>query len=329
MKILVIGGTVFVGRAITKAALAKGHHVTLFHRGKSGAELFPEAERILGDRETELHLLDGKQWDAVIDTCAYVPRVARLSAEKLRDSVGRYLFVSTISTYAHADVPHQTESAALVELDDPTVEAVTGETYGGLKVLCEREVERVFGDRSLLVRPGLIYGPYDSTGRFPYWVWRLSRDQEPVLVPARLTQPLQQIDADDLAELMIELLNQNAGGAYNAAGESTTFGQMLEDCRKVTGNHTEFVPASEDFLLANNVKLGRDLPLAFAASQAVDSFLQINSGKAIQAGLRYTPSLETTQKTFDWIQATPGYSTAMGLPSEQEQTLIAAMKKAT
>jgi 2'-hydroxyisoflavone reductase len=182
VRLLVLGGTQFVGRALVEAALHGGHEVTLFHRGRTNADLFPEAEHVLGDRDGGLDLLRGRAWDACLDVCGYVPRVVRQSADLLRGAVGRYVFVSTISVYASLAEP-AVEGSPLAELADTAVEEITGETYGGLKVLCEREVERAFGDDALVIRPGFVVGPHDPTGRFTYWAHRAAAGGE-MLVPA-------------------------------------------------------------------------------------------------------------------------------------------------
>ena len=164
MRLLVLGGTKFVGRHMVEAALARGDEVTIFHRGKTNPRLFSEAEHVLGDREHDLDRLRGRTWDAAIDTCAYVPRVARISAEALEGSVGRYAFISSVSVYPDETHARAGRDLPVSELDDPTIEEVTDTTYGPLKVLCEREVERVYGDRSVLVRPTYVVGPFDPLG---------------------------------------------------------------------------------------------------------------------------------------------------------------------
>src|SRR5947209_2314124 len=181
-KILIIGGTRFMGYFATAYALERGHSVTLFNRGKSNPDAFPSAENLRGDRDTEVNVLRGRGWDAVIDTSGYVPRVVRKSAELLKDAVGRYVFISSVSVYTDIMAPGADESLPLRTLTDPTVEEITGETYGGLKVLCEQVVENTLPGRALIVRPGLIIGPRDPTDRFDYWVRRVAQGGE-VLVP--------------------------------------------------------------------------------------------------------------------------------------------------
>ena len=170
MNILIIGGTVFLGRALVEAALEAGHQVTLFNRGISAPAAFPAVETIIGDRESDLARLNGRRWDAVIDTCGYLPRLVRLSAEALREAVGHYTFISTLSVYPPAGAARRDESAAVLTLDDETVEAVGAETYGPLKTHCERALAAAFSGTCLIIRSGLIVGPHDPTNRFTYWV---------------------------------------------------------------------------------------------------------------------------------------------------------------
>ena len=175
MNLLIIGGTTFVGPALVAEARASGHRVTLFNRGLSSQESVAGVELIRGDRETDLGRLAGRSWDAVIDTCGYVPRLVRLSAHSLQGSVGHYTFISTLSVYPPAGAANRDESAALLRLDDPAVEEVTSETYGPLKVLCEAQAQAAFPGASLIIRPGLIVGPRDPTNRFTYWLTRAVR----------------------------------------------------------------------------------------------------------------------------------------------------------
>ena len=217
MRLLVLGGTQFVGRHMVDAALARGDEVTIFHRGKTNPRLFSEAEHVLGDREHDLDRLRGRTWDAVIDTCAYVPRVARISAEILEGSLERYAFISSVSVYPDETTPGQDESSPVSEMDDPTIEEVTDTTYGPLKVLCEREVERVYGDRSVVVRPTYVVGPFDHSDRFTYWLHRAARGGS-MLAPEPRDLPIQIIDARDLADWTLRLIDAGATGPHNALG---------------------------------------------------------------------------------------------------------------
>ena len=222
MRILMIGGTRFVGRHIVDAAIAAGHDVTVFHRGQTGPELFPQVERRTGDRNGDLSELAEGSWDATVDTCAYVPRQVHSLADALGDRAGRYLLISSVSAYATPESPGFTEDAALLELDDPTTEEVTGETYGGLKVLCERAAVKRFGSGTVIVRPTYVVGPDDYTWRFPWWVQRLARGGE-VLAPGPADAPAQLIDARDMATWAVGLLERGESGAYHAVSPPPPF----------------------------------------------------------------------------------------------------------
>jgi 2'-hydroxyisoflavone reductase len=209
VRLLVLGGTKFLGRAIVEAALARGHEVTLFNRGETNPELFPETEKLRGDRTSDLSALDGREWDAAVDVAGYIPGVVRRSAEALRDSVGRYLFVSTVSVYAgFAEGPN--EESPRAELGDQPVDELLPEyeNYGALKALCEDVVSEIYGDRATVVRPGLIVGPHDPTGRFTYWPHRIARGGR-FVVPAPADRRVQFVDVRDLAEWIVRLLEDD------------------------------------------------------------------------------------------------------------------------
>ncbi len=213
MKLLVLGGTKFLGRHAVDAALAGGHNVTIFTRGQTNPELFPGVERLRGDRDGDLDALRGGSWDGVVDTSGYVPRIVRQSAELLHDRVGRYVFVSSISVYDDFSSP-PTETSAVAELEDPATEEIE-ENYGALKAACEGVVEEIYGDRSARVRAGLIVGPHDPTDRFTYWPRRIALGGE-VLGPGDPDAPVQFIDARDLAAWLVNLALEGPGGTYNA-----------------------------------------------------------------------------------------------------------------
>jgi 2'-hydroxyisoflavone reductase len=231
VRLLVIGGTRFVGRHFVEAALAAGHEVTLFHRGRSGDDLFAQATHLHGDRDDVESLRaalgsSGDGWDATIDTCAYVPRQIRELGDVLGGVDGRaghYVLISSISAYADADAAGITEDAPLAQLSDQDTEEVTGDTYGGLKALCEYAAVEVFGTRSLVVRPTYVVGPHDPTGRFTYWVQRLARGGE-VLAAGPAEQPIQVVDGRDLATLTLALVEKGESGAVHAAAPSASAG---------------------------------------------------------------------------------------------------------
>lgn len=325
MKLLVLGGTRFLGRHFVAAALARGHALTLFHRGRTNPELFPEAEHVLGDRDGGLGALAGRTWDAVLDPSGYVPRVVGAAAAALAGRAGQYAFVSSISAYAAPLAPGADESAPLATLADPAVEEVTGETYGGLKAACEREVARAFGEHALVVRPGLIVGPHDSTDRFPYWPRRLARGGE-VLAPGRREQPVQVIDARDLAEWLIALLERGASGTYNAAGpaEPLTLGALLEQVALAVGSTGTLTWVDEPFLLERGVQPWTELPLWLPAEEA--GLDEVSVQRAVAAGLAFRPLAETARDTLAWDLARPDAARAGSpvLDAAREAELLAA-----
>src|SRR5688572_1665834 len=261
MKILIIGGTRFLGRHLVSSARARGHEVTLFNRGQSNPDLFPNVEKIIGDREKDLAQLAGQTWDAVIDTCGYFPRIVRMSAEALKDSVENYVFISSISVYADFSKAGVNESDQVGKIEDETIEQITETSYGPLKALCEQAVQEAFGVSSLIVRPGLIVGPHDPTDRFTYWPVRVARGGQ-VLAPDRPEAPTQVIDARDLSDFIVELIQDNVSGVFNATGPAheLTMGGMLDTCKQMSRSDANLKWASLEFLKQNNVQPWSDMP---------------------------------------------------------------------
>ena len=331
MKILVIGGTHFVGRHLAEAALARGHALTLFNRGRSSAGLFPNAEHLTGDRDgAGLEVLRGRTWDAVLDTCGYVPRIVEQSAQLLAETVFRYVFISTISVYADFKTLHQDETAPLGVLKDVNTEEVTGETYGPLKVECERAVEAAFPGRALLVRPGFIVGPYDPTDRFTYWPRRVAAGGD-VLAPGTPDQPLQIIDARDLAEWTLQLVEREETGIYNATGPdyALTLGTALETCRTVSGSDARLRWVSDAFLKENDADSTGLLPFYVPASSGMDGLMTASIAKAVAQGLTFRPLAETVQDTLDWDKTRPAdVPLKVGMSLEQERDLLAKYAEA-
>lgn len=322
MNLLVLGGTVFLGRHFADLAISQGHRVTLFHRGLHGPELFPEATHLLGDRDGRLEALSDGTWDAVVDCCGYVPRVVRQSAELLKNRTGRYLFVSTISVYADPSKNHLTESDACAALNEAT-EEITGETYGALKALCEEEARAVYGDRALIIRPGLIAGPYDPTNRFTYWADRFAKGGR-LLAPPRPSQPLQLIDARDLAHFMLDQLEKEASGTVNVTGpnDSTTWQNML-DALQVVWPNADPASLSEDALAASEVELWQELPLCLAESDKADGMMRVSIREALGRGLMLRPWSETARDTHAWSQQSPSPTPRHGLdPIKEARALI-------
>ena len=303
MRILMIGGTRFVGRHIVEAALAAGHEVTVFHRGRTGPDLFPDVARRTGDRNGDLAELAEGSWDATIDTCAYVPRHVHSLADALGKRAGRYLLISSVSAYAAPDAAGFGEDSPLIELDDPAVEEVTGETYGGLKVLCERAAFERFGPGSVVVRPTYVVGPDDYTWRFPWWVQRLARGGE-VLAPGPADAPAQVIDARDMASWAVGLVERGESGAYHAVSPAPpfSFADQLEEIRAaVAPEGTTLTWIEADFLLAEGLDDGA-LPLWSGADDDSALILAADPAAAVATGLRPRPLADTVRDTLDWLR---------------------------
>ncbi len=327
MELLVIGGTRFVGRHLVDAALGGDHRVTLFHRGLTNPDLFPQAEHILGDRDGGLDALGDRTWDAVVDTCGYLPRVVRASARALAGRAGHYTFVSSLSVYAPYLVAGAGEEAALVEAAGPGVEEVTPDTYGGLKVLCEREVVEAFGDRALVVRPGLIIGPHDPTDRFPYWPRRIAAGGT-VLAPGRPERPVQFIDARDLGRWMLHASGR-LHGFFNAVGRPMPFGALLERCWDVVGGDAEFAWLDDEFLLEHDAQPWSEIPLWIPESEPGGALaMTASAGKAMGEGLAPRPVAETIGDTLSWDRTRPASERPQGsLEEKKERQLLDAWEE--
>ena len=307
MKILILGGTLFLGRALVEAAVAAGHEVTLFNRGRSGQALFPAVEWLGGDRDGGLDALRGRSWDAVIDTCGYVPRLVRASAERLADSVDRYVFVSSVSAYADLSRPVD-EAAPLAAIADESVEEIDGATYGPLKALSERAAEAALPGRALVIRPGLIVGPHDPTRRFSYWTARMARGGE-VLAPGDPQTPVQLIDVRDLAEWTVRMVDARRVGTFNATGpgHELTMSGLLESCRAAAGGDASLTWVDETFLVERGVQPWAHLPLWMPDSRASHRYFhRIDIGRALGAGLTFRPLVETARDTLAWQRALEG-----------------------
>ena len=327
MDILMIGGTRFVGRHIVEAALARGHKLTLFHRGKTGADIFPDVETIQGDRDNQADLdqLRGRAWDTVIDTCAYIPRHVRMITQTLRDTVPHYTLISTISVYEDPVAYGADENAPLKSLDDETTEQVTNETYGGLKVLCEIDGEMSGVKQFLNIRPGLVVGPHDPTDRFTYWVERVARGGE-MLVPGDLSRTVQYIDGRDMAAFIVGLVEQRATGTFNAVNPSvpTTWGDWLGAMREAFGSDAQFTVVSDDFLIAQGAN-GGELP--FWVPPPDEGVLGMSNRKAIDAGLTSRSTGEIARDTLAWSQSRGAdYTLKVGLSPAREAELLTAWK---
>jgi 2'-hydroxyisoflavone reductase len=324
MKLLILGGTIFLGRHIVEAALARNHEITLFNRGQHNADLFPQVEKLRGDRTSDLSALAGRDWDAVVDTCGYVPRHVRTSVQFLADRVEHYTFISSISVYPDFSQPSIDESAPIGVLADPTVEEVTGETYGPLKALCEQVAEAAMPGRVFNMRPGLIVGPYDPSDRFTYWPQRVARGGE-IVAPGNPQRQVQFVDGRDLATWTIQMVEEHKTGIYNATGpaQPLTMQNFLETCQAAIQSDATFTWVSEEFLLAQQVGPFVEMPLWVPASEA--GLDQVNCAKAIYDGLVFRPVTETIRDTLTWRQTRPqDGALRAGLAPERETRLLSA-----
>jgi nucleoside-diphosphate-sugar epimerase len=327
MKILILGGTVFLGRALVEAALPLGHVLTLFNRGRSNPGLFPQVENLTGERDSDLEILRGRSWDAVIDTCGYVPRLVGQSARVLADAVDHYTFISSISAYASFSQPGMDESAPLGILQDENVEQVAGENYGPLKALCEQAAEREMPGRVLVIRPGLIVGPHDPSDRFTYWPMRVWQGGE-VLAPGRPGRQISYIDVRDLAGWILDRVEVGVTGTYNADGPDSpcTMEELLQACKTASGSQASFTWVSEQFLQEQQVGEWIEMPLWVPEMDPqYAGFFAISSQKAIRTGLKFRPLIDTIRATQDWARTRPAdYAWRAGISRQREAQLLEA-----
>jgi len=335
LKILILGGTRFIGLHMTALAQQRGHVVTYFNRGKTKSDRFPEIERIKGDRNGEIDGLKGRQWDVVIDNSGYVPRHVKLSAELLAPNVRQYVFTSSISVYPDFSVPRD-EKSPVGKLPDETIEKVDGETYGPLKALCEQAAERAMPGRTTLIRPGLIVGPDDNTDRFTYWPARAARGGE-FLAPGAARDPFQVIDARDLAAFTLNAVEKNITGIYNLVSNVNDFkfGELTDACiasasrraRPDDAPRATYVPA--EFLETQQVAPWSEMPVWLPATGDEAAFAATSNSAATAKGLRITPLAKTVDDTLEWHLARPAEEREKlkaGIAPEKEAAVLAAWK---
>ena len=346
LRILMLGGTGFLGPHTVEAAIARGHTVTLFNRGitedrKGG--IFPDLEKRYGNRDPEKHadekdptspkglteLREG-EWDAVVDTSGYVPRIVRASASLLAPRCGQYLFISSVSVYKSDTVKGADESDPVGTISDPSVETMGAsfENYGPLKALCEQEAEKAFPGRATNIRPGLIVGPTDNTDRFTYWPVRV-REGGDVLAPGAPDNPVQWVDVRDLGEWIIECLERRAFGVFNAICEPTGIGSLLQACKSVSGSDARFVWATPEKLREHNVSAWSDMPMWLPSE---GEYLHANTrsnARAVKAGLKFRPAEKTIEDTLAWWDTLPAErraKTRAGISREREAQVVKAIK---
>ena len=338
LRILILGGTRFIGVPMTQIALKRGHTVTFFNRGRTNSDLFPEIERIKGDRNGELEGLTGRSWDAVIDNSGYIPRHVRLSAELLAPRVQQYLFISSISVYPTFSQP-RTEDSAVGTLKDESVEKVDDETYGPLKALCEKAAEAALPGRVTVLRPGLIVGPDDSTDRFTYWPARAARGGD-MLAPGKPTDGVQIIDGRDLATFALDTLEKRITGTFNLVSPPGLFtiGGIVNESIRAAKSLAKPIPppravwVTAEFLEKQKVEGWSDMPVWLAAKGDDAAFAQTSAARALKQGLKITPLRKTVQDTLAWHLQRPEAARARlkaGIAPERELEVLAAWRAET
>jgi nucleoside-diphosphate-sugar epimerase len=328
-RILILGGTGYLGPATVEAATARGHQLTLFNRGRTRHGLFPNVETLLGDRDPKvgegLNSLRNRKWDVVIDNSGNIPRHVVASAKLLAPNTAHYIYISSISAYADNSIEGQDESGKLATTNDPTVETVTNETFGPLKVLCERAASEAYPGRATIVRPGYIVGPDDPSGRFTYWPVRVDRGGE-VLVPGAPSDPVQFIDVRDLGAWLITLAEQSTFGAFNATGpkDRLPWGDLVQACSKATttAHSLTWVPAD----WVRRERAGFPIWAPYAGS--TKGFHRWSNARAIEAGLKFRPYSQTVADTLAWYKSQPqeGRTKLAGPTPEKESELLAKWK---
>ena len=298
LRILILGGTGFIGPWVVRRAIARGHEVVLFNRGQTNVHLFPHVERLIGNRNDDLSALEGRRWDAVVDNSGYNAAQLRLSVDALKDATDQYLFTSTRAVYHDFTAPVMNEDAPVGPRDTPEAEWVG---YGPNKVLAERVVQEGFGDRTLIVRPPVVVGPGDLTDRFTYWVDRIDEGGE-ALVWGDPSDPVQFVDVRDLAEFYINLIEHETRGVFNTNGPASvlTSAALVHGIRAITSAAVSFTWVDWDFLGERGLHPQDPLPFWQPPRGRYLNYGRMDSSRAIAAGLRFRPLAVTARQTLDW-----------------------------
>ena len=335
LKVLILGGTGFIGPHFVRVLMEHGHTVTLFNRGKRDPEVHPGVEQLLGDRNGQVDTLKGRDWDVCIDNSGYKPSQVKLTAELLQPHIKHYIFISSVSAYADYVSTNIDEDYKLATLKDPSNEEVTGETYGGLKAVCERIVQKTYGKVANVIRPTYIAGPGDPTDRFTYWPVRVARGGE-MLAPGTAADPIGYIDVRDLAEFVRTCVENRTGGVFNLCNKprSATMGDLLEKSKSISGADATFTWASGEFLDKHGMSEDAAPPNAIPiwTPQTGDSagFALIKCDRAVAKGLKFRPLDATIRDTLEWWKAKPVDKQKLkaGLPPEKEAELLKALHSA-
>lgn len=325
LDILILGGTGFTGPHQVETALGRGHRVTLFNRGKSAPGLFPTIETLTGDRDGDLSALSGRTWDAVIDNSGSLPRWVQESAALLKGKVAHYLYVSSISVYADQSKTGLKETDPLIALAEADAQELTSSNYGGVKVLCEKKVRSVFNQNSTVLRTGLVVGPGDPTDRFTYWPLRI-HEGGTVLAPGQPSDPIQCIDARDLAQWTIKCLEDKLYGTYNVTGprQPLSIGAFLDGVKATVNSDCRFTWVAADFLRENQVAPWADIPLWAPPGSTIAGLTTINIASALKSGLNFRPMELTVQDALGWYRSEPHAKRALkaGLSPSREAALL-------
>lgn len=318
MQILLIGGTKFLGRHIVQAALSRGHELTIFNRGTVQLREQESINKVIGDRDNDIERLGQSKWDAVIDTCGYIPQSVQISCQFLKTLTDNYTFISTISVYKSFADKDRSEALPLKNL------ASDGEEYGSLKAACESTVQSTYPDNHLILRPGLIVGPHDPTDRFTYWPSRIARGGE-VLAPGRIDRAVQLIDARDLADFVILSIEQKTQGIFNTTGPDyiLTMGQLLQQCQSALKSQAQLHWWSDNALTEAGIAPWSEMPLWVPEDEPeLAGFLSIDSTKAISSGLKFRPLESTIKDTYQWDRSRNPQKYLAGLSAERETMLL-------
>ncbi|MBT2756690.1 NAD-dependent epimerase/dehydratase family protein [Mesobacillus foraminis] len=338
MKVLILGGTRFLGRALTEEGLKRGHELTLFNRG-TNTGVFPDVEQLNGNRDSDVSILQNRKWEAVIDTCGFAPHHIKKMVAALGDHIEHYTYISSISVYNDWVLPGITEDYPLHS--SPAEDVLKGveegkispyEHYGALKVLCEQEAEKHWPGKVLNVRAGQLVGPFDYTDRLPYWVRRIAQGSK-VLVPGRPDRPVQLIDVKDVAAWVFDMAERKKAGTFNVTGPDAgrTMEDLVNTCKNVANSDADFVWTDEQFLLDQNVQPWTQLPLWVPENFPLEGETQpwkgaftISVEKAVNAGLSFRPLEETIRDVYQWEMARPEGERKAGITRAREQELLEA-----
>jgi len=330
-RLLILGGTAFLGPQIVEAARVLGYTVTLFNRGKTHPEMFPDLLKLRGDRDGNLKALEGRKWDVVVDTSGYVPRHVRDSVTLLKDAAKQYIFISTISVYSDNTRAGMDESSPVGKLEDETTEKVTGETYGPLKALSEQAALKAAPGQVAVIRPGLIVGPGDGSDRFTYWPVRVERGGE-VLAPGAPADRVQLIDVRDLAQWTMRVAEDGITGVFNATGpkEELGIGRLLDTCRSVSGSNASFTWVDASFLEEQKVAPWADMPVWVPPTGDTAGFARVSCARAIARGLAFRPLATTVRDTLAWWKSQPKERQAAlraGIKPDREVEVLKAWRE--